>query len=418
MTYYQPYEAMQNKTIEWDGWFDQNGMRQPMTVNNMLVGLNGVVQGGGLHPQYGQFQIQGQVTPHGAITFNKQFQNGSVMQFQGIISDCKITGNWRQNMYAGPFEIKMKLEEWKGSYTMGNQQQMGQMSQMGGGYGGMGMGGYGGRPRTYSIDFNLHVDTNGVFGLDKDSEGVFVIRGQYNNNDFVMQFTKQYLGGNTIYYKGNMTNDGKYWVVSGNWQFAGGSGGTFKLCKEAPPDQQYQQQQQVNPIIIQAPPPVVVQQPVVIVQQQAPGYIPQQAPMMQAPQGQLVQQQIQNQALTGNIEDFEILDGATEDVNNVIELLKRGKKFEGNKLPDFIERIDLAEDVERFMAFVPEYVIDLGIEDLKNCIEECEHRECRFLILRHLYPKLKKKPGAIAKSEMLGLIADEDVKKAEEFLDI
>ena len=404
MAYYQQYEQMQNKTIEWDGWYDKNGMRVPFKVNNMAVGLNGQVMGNGIDPMYGgQFRIMGQVTPHGAITFQKQFQNGVMLQFQGIISDNKITGQWRYQMFAGPFKLKMDLEQWKGSYTMGNNQ------QMGGGYG-MQMGGYGARPRTYSIEYNLHVDTNGVFGLDKDSEGVFVIRGQYSNDTFVMQFTKQYLGGNTIYYKGNMTNDGKFWVVSGQWQFAGGAGGTFKICKEAPPDQQYQKQ---NPVYVQPPPIIVQQQQVVVVQQTAPGYIPQQAPQQVIGQpGAPVQQ------VSGNIEDFEILDGATEDVNNVIDLLKKGKTFEGEKLPDFIERIELAEDLERFLKFVPEYVIELKIDHLKKCLEECEHRECRLMVLRELYPKLDKKPGAIAKSEMLAFIEDEQIKEAEDFLDM
>ena len=111
----------------------------------------------------------------------------------------------------GKFEIHMDKIEWNGSYMYGQQR--------------------------YNISLDIHVDTNGVFGIDKDNEGAFVVRGSYNNTNYEMLFTRQYIGGNIQYFKGNMQNDGRNWVVRGEWQFAGGAGGQFEISRPAPADQ-------------------------------------------------------------------------------------------------------------------------------------------------------------------------------------
>ena len=63
----------------------------------------------------------------------------------------------------------------------------------------------------------MHIDTNGVFGIDKDGDGAFVIRGMYNNDTYELLFTRQYIGSNIQYFRGDMTNDGQYWVIRGDW---------------------------------------------------------------------------------------------------------------------------------------------------------------------------------------------------------
>ena len=143
------------------------------------------------------------------------------------------------------FELHMDKIEWNGSYRYGQQ--------------------------TYNISLDIHVDTNGVFGVDKDNEGVFVIRGTYNNQNHEMLFTRAYIGGNIQYFKGSMTNNGQHWVVRGEWQFAGGAGGQFEIYRPAPADQQFQQMQQQMNMHWQPPPPMPqAPAPQMFVQ---PGYI-------------------------------------------------------------------------------------------------------------------------------------------------
>lgn len=66
--------------------------------------------------------------------------------------------------HRGQFEIHMDKIEWNGSYMYGQQR--------------------------YNISLDIHVDTNGIFGIDKDNEGAFVVRGSYSNETFEMLFTR------------------------------------------------------------------------------------------------------------------------------------------------------------------------------------------------------------------------------------
>lgn len=392
--YRQPYEQLEGKDIEWEGWYEQHGQRQPMKFDNMHIGLNGVIEGSG-SDTVGSFRIFGQVTRHGSVNFTKQYIGKHSVAYQGVIQDSKMSGNWRIGNYSGNFEIKYHLEEWQGHYQY--------------------------QGRRYNMKLDLDVDTAGVFGIDKDQEGVFVIRGQYSNQTYKIQFTRQYIGGNTQYFQGDMTNNGRFWVVKGQWQFAGGSGGEFELYKEAPPDQQFQNQQQQQqyrqenpqmrwmppPVVIQAPPPMIIMQP---------GIIPMQMPMMQGGmmQGGMMQgggqQQPQqnNQQLSGYIEEFEILDGETEDCVRIIDLLKRGKRFTGEILADFIERISFPEDLETIVNFVPEYLDEFKDDHLYECVAECDHPQCRPLIVEKLFPKVDGHVGAIMKNKIMNKMQSQD----------
>lgn len=153
-----------------------------------------------------------------------------------------------------------------------------------------------------------------------------------------------------------------------------------------------------------------------------PGIIPTQMPMqqMQMQQMQMMQQgggQQQEQQLSGYIEDFEILDGEKEDVDRVMDLLRRGKKFTGEKLPDFIERISFPEDCKRFVDFVGDYLEEFEDDHLHKCVAECEHPECKLFIVEQLYPRVEKPLGAIMKSKIANLMhSNDDKDKAKEVM--
>lgn len=395
--YNQPFEQLTGKDVEWEGWYEQNGQRNPMKFDRMEIGLNGVIEGGG-QDIIGQFQIFGQVSHHGSVNFTKQYIGKHAVAYQGVISSSTISGNWTLGGYRGKFEIKGHLDEWQGSYECGG--------------------------CTRQLKFDLDVDTAGVFGIDKDNVGVYVIRGQYSNTDYIMKFTRQYIGGNTHYFQGNMTNDGRRWILNGQWQFAGCGNdpmksGRFQLMREAPLDQQFenQQQQQVfmqqHPPVRFLPPPVIIQQAQPIIMMQ-PGTMPMQMPMQQI-------QQMQGggggQQLFGNIRDFEILDGEKEDIDRVMDLLRRGKKIEGSKLVDFVERITFPEDLTRFVEFVPEYLIDFEDDHLLGCVAECEHPQCKLFIVEKLFSKVEGSFGAIKKSQIANKMhSNDDEEKAKEIM--
>lgn len=383
---------MTGKDVEWEGWYEQRGKRNPMKFDHMQIGLNGVIDGKGADT-VGHFQIFGQVSRHGSVNFTKQYIGKHAVAYNGVISESTITGNWTLGRHRGAFEIKGHLEEWQGHYELNG--------------------------RRFNFKLDLDVDTAGVFGIDKDQEGVYVVRGQYNNSDYLMKFTRQYIGGNTQYFQGNMSNNGRFWVVKGQWQFAGGSGGTFELYREAPPDQQFQNQQQQqqfmqqHPPVRWAPPPVVIQAPPPVIMMQ-PGFIPNQMPMQQMQQ---MQMQGGQQQLGGNIQDFEILDGEKEDVDRVMGLLTRGKKMEGSKLVDFVERITFPEDLTRFVEFVQDHLVDFEDEHLLGCVAECEHPQCKLFIVEKLYPRIEGSIGAIMKSQIANKMhSNSDKEKAQDIM--
>lgn len=134
-----------------------------MNFQNLLVGLNGCLQGSG-SDNVGQFQLMGQVTPHGTVGFTKQYIGQHAVTYQGILNNGVISGNWMLGNHRGQFEIHMDKIEWNGSYMYGQQR--------------------------YNISLDIHVDTNGIFGIDKDNEGAFVVRGSYSNETFEMLFTR------------------------------------------------------------------------------------------------------------------------------------------------------------------------------------------------------------------------------------
>lgn len=229
-----------------------------MHFSNMIVGLNGAMQGSG-QDQIGMFTITGQVTSHGTVQFNKSYRDYTV-KYQGIVNNGTITGHWQLDHQRDTFMMEMEKIEWNGHMISNGQR--------------------------FNLSLDIHVDTNGVFGLDKDNEGAFVVRGVYSNQDYSLLFTRQYINSKIQYFRGDMTNDGQYWIVRGEWQMAGGSGGEhFEMYRPAPDADKFKQMQEtqrmnwtpppvmpqpVQPMIMQPgmipPQPMVIQQPVVIQQ--------------------------------------------------------------------------------------------------------------------------------------------------------
>jgi hypothetical protein len=126
-----------------------------------------------------------------------------------VLNNGSISGNWSLDGSTGQFMIEMEKIEWNGHMMHQGQR--------------------------HNLSLDIHVDTNGVFGIDKDNQGAFVIRGIYDNNDYSLLFTRQYINSQIQYFRGTMTNDGQYWVVKGEWQYAGGAGGEyFEMYRPAP----------------------------------------------------------------------------------------------------------------------------------------------------------------------------------------
>ncbi|MEG8004557.1 hypothetical protein, partial [Listeria monocytogenes] len=91
-------------------------------------------------------ELLGQVTSHGTVNFTKQYSKGSLISYSGIISNGVIKGKFKSSALYGPFEVTMDKLEWNGHYSLGRS--------------------------NFTFSFDMHLDDSGIFGLDKDSQGV------------------------------------------------------------------------------------------------------------------------------------------------------------------------------------------------------------------------------------------------------
>lgn len=106
------------------------------------------------------------------------------------------------------FELRCEVEDWAGSFSF-----QGQNAQ---------------------FKLRIFVDESGVFGLGKDSDGTFIIKGRYDRNTHQMSFIKNYLGKFQLEFVGQIHNDGKYYFITGNWRNSQGQSGSFEIYKPMP----------------------------------------------------------------------------------------------------------------------------------------------------------------------------------------
>ena len=456
---------MAGKEVLWTGHFEQLGQYYPVQFDDMQIGLNGQILGRG-SDQVGQFSINGMLNRTGTINFTKQYHGQHAVQYSGIVGNKIIKGKWSipgTGTEPGEFEIQMDLEEWKGTYMLNGQRN--------------------------SFEFDLNVDSNGIFGVDKDSQGVFIIRGLYNEQNYQVQFTKQYIGGEPYQFKGQMTNDGVYWVVRGQYKYSQGSG-EFEIYRDAPREQQdigrqqmpqqmmmggglqqqysNQNRPQYNPPPVQqqVPPPIIYQQGYTPPQQpfdfKDPNAIPPQNPyqggqlphqqqnmgmmgmgqnmmgmgqnmmgmgqnngmgpiqnqpgmgqqqqFQQAPNNGMGpvqnQQQFSQQQIQGYFQPNELFGGSSQDINNIIGLLQRGRRFTGAQLVSFVPRVTFEQDLQRLIAACPQNLDQFSGGDLANLLVVCEFPVTDVFIVDTLLPLVRNQLGPMEKAAILRNIAD------------
>ena len=386
--YNESYEQLTGKVVSWDGWFEQFGDRNPMSFRNLQVGLNGQIQGEG-GDAVGEFTLRGNIDQRGCVRFIKQYIGQHAVNYQGVLTNAKINGGWTiPNTVPGTFEISMKLEEWEGNFTVNGQK--------------------------YSFSFMLNMDSQGIFGIQKDQHGAMVLRGFYNESDYSVTFTKQYIGGKSTLFQGQMGNNGQFWVIKGTWNILqGGQGnGEFELYREAPADQQYTPYTP-PPVQQNVPPPNMYHQGGYYgqgYQQQGYGQGYGQGYQQQQGYGQGYQQQGYGQGyeqqqqppqqLEGFFEDYELMDGETEDVNKVLDMARRGKKMRGTQLISFVHDIVNEQDLIRFAHEIGPFLDEFETEHLVQTCKECDHPDQRILLVEKLFMYVQDSPGAILKASL------------------
>ena len=197
--------------IEWEGHFEQYGAKTPVFFQNMTLGSNGKISGGG-KDDIGEFIIEG--TINGAkIHFDKAYKGAHTVKYGGDLNGSKITGNWDLCGMTGSFEIRMKTKQWKGWF-----EQYGQKTDM-----------------LVSIDIKeIKGRRCPLRGIGHDTIGNYTLEGfkPIMGEGHTVMFIKKYFDHDTkVHYGGIIGNFGGEEKIRGRWSL-GNDGGDFELVKQ------------------------------------------------------------------------------------------------------------------------------------------------------------------------------------------
>ena len=197
--------------IEWAGHYEQFGNKEAMSFQNMTLGSDGKIRGGG-KDGVGEFVIEGSLTGS-EVHFTKAYKGAHTLKYTGKLDQGKISGTWDLTGMTGTFEIQMKTKQWKGWY-----EQHGQKTDM-----------------LVSIDIHeLKGKRSPIRGLGGDSNGNYCINGfkPIAGDGNTVMFTKTYFGQPfKVHYSGIIGKIGGEDKIKGVWTLENDLG-TFELVKQ------------------------------------------------------------------------------------------------------------------------------------------------------------------------------------------
>jgi len=192
--------AKKQSPISWTGFYVQGGAKNDMTFDNLDIGYDGSITGGGTDVN-GNFEIEGSMGQDGSFTFNKNYESYTVI-YEGKLDWNSLKGTWHlKDQTPEEFSITLKSPSYTGWYEQG------------------------GDKNTMDLDVIVSGDT--VFGTGSDPVGCFVVRGTYNSMSGECNFAKQYLGKHQVFYFGNCKDNER--IIRGKWTIPDNSDGKFKL---------------------------------------------------------------------------------------------------------------------------------------------------------------------------------------------
>lgn len=369
--------------VRWFGKYVQNGMPNQMQVDHLTVDIQGRISGGG-SDQVGGFSMDGQIFPNGTFQMIKQYHGQHSVQYSGSVGNGTLAGKWNLSGMNGDFDLGFESEEWKGSFTMNGQQ--------------------------YPMRVKMVCNEQGAFGLGKDTEGVYIIKGMYDRNSNTLIFGKSYLGKYSIEFRGTMFNDGAFLIVRGGWTLSTGQTGNFEIMDDIPGGQK---QNMINFYQPPAPPQNFVPQ--------FYGVPPQQIPPQYVQHPNYHPPAQQQGKLSGPIDDMDFIDGEKEDLHRVLDKLRRGKYMTGDQLFTWLQMIKHEEDLEEFARFVKKETFndELELPQVTLAMREISFQDKLVVVGTHLYRAVGKPFGAIDTKNFLDLfVFGKDKAKVKEELKI
>lgn len=381
--------------VRWSGYYVQDRQRVDMSIDNVTMDLNGNIFATG-GDEVGEFALKGRVHSSGMFSMDKEYLGQHTVKYTGTVKQGELAGKWNLAGMSDVFSLQFQTEEWNGSFEMDNQK--------------------------YPMRIRIYVDDSGVFGLGKDSEGVYIAKGRYDKSQHMLTFIKSYLGKYSIEFIGNMYNDGSYLIVSGAFRLSTGQTGNFEIYRPVPQDGDRMAlfyappppPQDFAPVFFGMAPNMVPQQYHTQPHMQATyGFgAPQMPPMPQMPQmPQMYQQappmqvypQYQNPGqLTGYLEDLDFIDGDKDDIMRIVDKLYRGKKILGKHIASFVPMIKSQEGLTYFCQNLNQQRVEqFDCDQLIKAIRGCKFHDGLKMVGLTLFPLLTKQPSVIDKENFV-----------------
>lgn len=346
--------------VPWSGYYVQNGQQHPMNLSDLMITPEGRIFCEG-SDGIGGFRIDGQINPNGSFYFNKQYHGQHSVSYNGTISTGCLSGHWSLPGMRDEFKITFETQKWQGSFVFNGQ--------------------------TFPMRTTVFISEQGIFGLGKDSEGVFVSLGAYNPGSHQLQYTKNYIGKYTITYTGSMFDDGQYFVVNGNWDLSTGQKGTFEMYQKiegraAEMRSFYQPPQPPQSFV-----PVFFGMP----QDQIPPQY----------QGGYHQGMGMGAGIGSPITDMDFIDGDPQEVVKVVDKLRNGAQISGSQIERYLSMIQGDENLLFFCkALNKTNVKDFSIDNLVEGCSRCKNQDFNKTVVIQLHPLVTPVPGALENSRM------------------
>lgn len=187
---------------KWTGWFATGDDQNEMILDNLDIGFDGIMSGGG-SDGVGGFTIDGSMDGKGAFTFNKAYEGAHTVIYTGNLEGSALKGTWSIPDNAdGDFEIKLDSAGWNGWFEQGGDKK--------------------------DMELDMSIGGDAVFGSGVDAVGSFIVRGTFDEGSGDCNFAKQYIGQHQVLYFGK--NNGQ--AVRGKWTIPDNCEGKFKLTKK------------------------------------------------------------------------------------------------------------------------------------------------------------------------------------------
>ena len=169
------------KQLKWFGTINHDSTESEMIIQHLLIEFDGSILGNGEDIK-GKYEITGKVENKNHVKMTKKYlHNSDYVNFDGTLGMSSyggnITGDWYDNNHNnGTFLLALTVDKWYGRYTQFD--------------------------TKHKMNLEVQADNDGVYGIGKDDSGCFIIKGDFDLKNRMMNFVKKYFEGHRVAYSG------------------------------------------------------------------------------------------------------------------------------------------------------------------------------------------------------------------------